>query len=123
MLSATCSLLPATYSFRFSNFPMLKFIVSTLYTALLLPVFLRWGRQQAEAQIDKMQESVFNTPGAEAPLPPLVLIGGIGLISSHFFLGRRGLGLKGWQILLSLGLGLLIGVSIFLNRFQNFTKS
>lgn len=96
--------------------PMPKFILSTLYTALLLPVFLRWGRQQAETQIDKMQESVFNTPGAEAPVPPLVLVGGIGLIGSHFFFARRALNLKGWQALASWLLGLLLGLSIFLKR-------
>ena len=89
------------------NFPMANFILSTLYTALLLPFFLRWGRQQAEAQIDKMQESVFNTPGAEAPVPPLVLVGGLGLIASHFFFARRFLRLKGWQAFLSWLLGLL----------------
>ncbi len=95
---------------------MPKFILSTLYTALLLPIFLRWGRQQAEMQIDKMQESVFNTPGAEAPVPPLVLIGALGLIGSHFFFARRALHLKGWQALVSWLLGLLLGLSIFLKR-------
>ncbi len=101
---------------------MAKFILSTLYTALLLPIFLHWGRQQAETQIDKMQESVFNSPGTEAPVPPLVLVGGIGLIASHFFFARRALHLKGWQAFVSWLLGLLLGLSIFLKRSQNFTK-
>ena len=96
---------------------MLRFILSILYTALLLPFYLRWSRQQAEAQIDKMQESVFNTPGAATPVPPLVIVGGAVLVGSHFLFGQAGLRLKGWQALFSWLFGLVAGLVIFMTRF------
>jgi len=96
---------------------MLKFILSTLYTALLLPFYLGWSRQQAEAQIDKMQEGVFNSPGVGTPLPPVVIVGGLILIGTHFLFGQQGLRLKGWQALLSWLLGILGGLGIFMVRF------
>jgi len=92
----------------------LKFILNTLYTALLLPLYLKWSRQQIESQIDKMQEAVFNTPGVEAPVPAPVLLGGIALIGGHLWLGQRGLRLRGWQTMSSLVLGSLIGTGLFL---------
>lgn len=92
----------------------LKFILSTLCTALLLPLYLHWSRQQIENQIDKMQEAVFNTPGVEAPVPPPVLLGGIALIGSHVWIGQRGLSLRSWQTAGSLIFGSLIGAALFL---------
>ena len=98
---------------------MLSFILSALYTALFLPFYLRWSRQQAEAQIDKMQESVFNTPGAATPLPPAVIVGGVALVGSHFLFGRAVLGLKGWQALLSWLFGLVAGLVIFITASKS----
>jgi hypothetical protein len=98
---------------------MPKFILSTLCTALLLPFYLRWGRQQAERQIDKMQDAVFNTPGAEALVTPPVVLGGMMLIGFHFLLARRGLGLKAWQTVLSLLVGITAGLGVFMFPVQN----
>jgi len=97
----------------------LKFTLSTLYVALLLPLYLHWSQQQIENQIDKMQEAVFNTPGVEAPVPPPVLLSGIALLSGHLWLGQRGLRLKSWQTAGSLVLGGLIGTGLFIIGTQN----
>ncbi|MEZ4580212.1 MAG: hypothetical protein R3A10_00925 [Caldilineaceae bacterium] len=50
-----------------------------------------------------MQEAAFNTPGAEAPVTPSIVMGGIGLLFGHFVVGRRLLRLRGWQALFELG--------------------
>ncbi len=92
---------------------MLKFLISTLFTAILLPFYLFWGRIRSEAQIDKMQAAAFNSPGVEAPVPPAVMAAGLGVLGSHLAMGRA-LGLRGWQSLLSLLLGSTIGIFIFL---------
>ena len=73
---------------------MLKFFFSTLYLAALLPLYLIWSREQMEGQIDKMQEAVFNTPGAESPVTPPMIVGGITLWTSHMVIARRGLQLS-----------------------------
>lgn len=90
---------------------MLRFLISTFCTALLTQLYLRWGRQQAEAQIDQMQQSVFNTPGMGAPVPPAVLLGGGAFLGAHFLVGKQFLHLKSWQtgftLLLGAGLGIL----------------
>jgi hypothetical protein len=98
---------------------MFKFILSLLYPAVLLPLFLRWGGQQAEGQIDKMQAAVFNTPGAEAPVPPKVLLGGGMLIVGHLFVARALLQQKGWQAWLGLLLGSALGVGLYLAKNSN----
>jgi hypothetical protein len=91
---------------------MLKFILSTLFTAALLPIFLAWSREQTEGQIDKMQEAAFNTPGMASPVTPPMLAGGIGLAVGHFTVGGW-LGQKGWQTFLSLLAGLGVGTALF----------
>jgi len=91
---------------------MLKFFLSTLFTAALLPLFLAWSRGQTEGQIDKMQEAAFDTPGMESPVTPPMLMGGVGLVAGHFLVGGW-LGLKGWQRLLSLVAGGAAGVALF----------
>lgn len=91
---------------------MIRFLLCLAYPALLVPLYLSWSRSQAEAQIDKMQRAVFNTPGAEAPLPPVVLIGGLGLMAG-FGLAARVLRLPGWQRFLAIALGLPLGVAVY----------
>ncbi|MCX6050806.1 MAG: hypothetical protein NT075_37430 [Chloroflexi bacterium] len=98
---------------------MAKFILSTLYTALLLPIYLHWSRQQTEHQIDKMQEAVFNTPGAEAIVTAPVLLGGVMLLIFHFLVARRALNLKTWQGILSLFVSIGVGLGIFMLPTQN----
>lgn len=91
-----------------------KFLTSILTTAAALQLFLRWARTRAEGQIDKMQDAVFNTPGAEPPLTPDVAVTGAALLGAHFVLGQKALGLRGWQAVLSLLLGIAAGVGFFL---------
>ncbi|MCB0116137.1 MAG: hypothetical protein R2873_07460 [Caldilineaceae bacterium] len=93
---------------------MFNFLTSTLATAAALQVFLPWARGRAEGQIDKMQDAVFNTPGAESPVTPDVAVAGVGFLGVHFVLGQKVLGLRGWQAVLSLLLGLGVGVGLFL---------
>jgi hypothetical protein len=91
---------------------MMRFLLNLAYPALLVPLYLDWSRRQAEAQIDKMQRSVFNTPGAEAPLPATVMMGGIGLLVGYG-LWTGLLGQRGWQRAVGLVLGIPLGVTIF----------
>lgn len=101
---------------------MPKFILSTLFTAVLLPLFLSWSREQTEGQIDKMQEASFNTPGMESPITPPILAGGAGLLVGHFIVGGW-LGQKGWQSFLSLLAGIGAGVALFFQLGKQGTKS
>ena len=65
---------------------MLRFLASTFATAITVAFYLKWGRDQAESQLDKMQRAVHGTPGAAAPVPPEVLLGGVGLLAAHWLL-------------------------------------
>jgi hypothetical protein len=78
-----------------------RFLLSTFVTALTVSFYLKWSRDQAEGQIDKMQQAVHGTPGAESPVTPVVLLGGLGLLAGHWLFARL-LGLRFWQIFLSL---------------------
>ncbi|MBX3001066.1 MAG: hypothetical protein KF893_21265 [Caldilineaceae bacterium] len=98
---------------------MLNFLLSILFSAVSLSFFLGWARQRAEGQLDKMQDAVFNTPGVEAPVPPDVVLGGVGLTVIHFVFGQKVLGLRGWQTFLSFGLGIVAGVAIYKQRKGN----
>jgi hypothetical protein len=94
---------------------MLRFLLSALYPALLLPWFLQWAEEESDAQIDKMQQKVHFTPGAEAPVPPAVALAGAALLSGHFLLGRL-VRLAGWQALLSLLLGAVAGIGLLVAK-------
>jgi hypothetical protein len=93
---------------------MFAFLGSLLYSTLVTPAYLEWAQRQTDTQIDKMQAAVFNTPGAEAPLPPAVIATGVGLLWGHWMLGRM-LGLRSGPVLLSLLLG---GGAAFYLRFR-----
>ena len=80
---------------------MFRFLLNTFVTALTVPFYLKWSRDQAEGQIDKMQQAVHGTPGAESPVTPAVLLGGAGLLAGHWLISRL-LGLRFWQTFLSL---------------------
>lgn len=86
---------------------------SILYLASLLPLYLQWSKQQAEGQIDKMQEAVFNSPGAEATITPSVVTGGVTLLGSHFVIARKGLDLDNGEALATMFLGGVLGYLIF----------
>lgn len=90
----------------------MRFLINTLLTALCVPIFLGWGKEQADAQITKMQEAAFNTPGAESPLPVAVAAAGFGLVVGHFLLGRL-LGVSRGGRLLSLLLAGATGGYLF----------
>jgi hypothetical protein len=86
---------------------------SILYLTALLPLYLQWSNQQAERQIDKMQEAVFNSPGVEPPLSSAVVAGGVTLLSSHFVIARKGLHLDNEEALATMFLGGVLGFLTF----------
>jgi hypothetical protein len=94
---------------------MLRFFICAALWAAMLPAFLRWGRAQAEYQIDKMQKAVFNTPGSEAPIPPQVAITGFTLLSIHGLVSRW-LGVRGFRWGGSLMVGTVAGGLFWLNK-------
>ncbi|MEZ4870442.1 MAG: hypothetical protein R3C14_54440 [Caldilineaceae bacterium] len=89
-----------------------RFGASVLYMASLLPIYFQWSREQSERQIDKMQSAVFNSPGAEATITPLILIGGVTILCSHFIIARKGLDLSNEEAVAGMvvggGLGLVL---------------
>jgi hypothetical protein len=94
---------------------MLRFAMGMLYALVGVPLFLVWGRGQAEAQIDKMQAAVFNSPGTEAPVPPSVVMAGAGLLAGYGAWSALW-GLKGvarWSALL---LGAALGLFVYSER-------
>ena len=95
----------------------MKFLTSVAFSAILVPLYLVWGRSIVEAQIDKMQEAAFNTPGAEAPVTSSVVLAGVGLLSGHFVWGRL-IGLRTWQSVGSLIVGTAIGLYAFLWQLE-----
>jgi hypothetical protein len=95
---------------------MIRFMASVLTTATSTLFFLQWSQTQVDRQFDKMQQKVHFTPGAEAPLPPAVALGGAGLLALHLLLGRWLLHLQPWQSLLSLLFGMIAGLVFFLNQ-------
>ena len=80
---------------------MFRLLLATFVTALTMPFYLKWAREQSEGQIDKMQAAVHGTPGAESPVPPAVLLGGAGLLAGHWLLALL-LGLRFWGTFASL---------------------
>lgn len=93
----------------------LRLFIALAYPIFLVPLYLDWSRRQAESQIDKMQRSVFNSPGAEAPVPPPVILGGVGLLVGFGLLTKL-FGAPGWMRAVGLILGAPIGVAIFMQR-------
>lgn len=95
----------------------LRILTSATLTAMAVPFYLRWGSDQADRQLDKMQKAVHFTPGAESPVPPEVVAGAAGLGISHFAVGRL-LKLRWWQAIASLFMGVMGGVLVFLYRLS-----
>lgn len=92
----------------------MRFLTSIALTAVIMVSFLRWAREQSERQIGKMQDAVFNSPGVESPLPPGVIVAGIGLLVGQWIIVHNIFRLKSWQALLSLLTGGLLGVGALL---------
>lgn len=95
----------------------MKLFLNIAFSALLVPFYLLWGRDQVETQLDKMQANAFDSPGAEAPVPPGLLLGSVGLVSGHLLWGRM-LGLRMRQALAGLLIGWTLGIAAFLWRLE-----
>lgn len=94
---------------------MLRYLIALGYPILLVPLYLDWSRRQTESQIDKMQRSVFNSPGTEAPVPPPVIVGGALLLLGYWGLTKL-FGVQGWLRALGVVIGAPVGVAIFTRR-------
>src|SRR6187402_2944779 len=92
---------------------MLRLLIALAYPIFLIPAYLEWSRRQAEDQIDKMQRSVFNSPGMEAPVPPPVLVGGAALLTGYWIVTKL-FGVPGWMRTIGVLLGTPVGVAIFM---------
>jgi hypothetical protein len=94
---------------------MLSFLAALAYPLLTLPSYLAWSRRQIEGQIDKMQAAVFNTPGAEAPVPPAVAVAGLGWLAGYGMV-TAWLGIRGWRRALALVAGVSLGSAVYVLR-------
>jgi hypothetical protein len=94
---------------------MFRFLLAFAYPIFLVPLYLEWSRGQSESQIDKMQAAVFNTPGAEAPVPSPVVVGGALLLAGYWGVTRL-FGVQGWLRWLGALIGAPVGVAIFMQR-------
>ena len=92
---------------------MLRFLFATFVTAIGIAFYIKWGRAEADQQLDKMQAAVHGTPGTEPPVPPIVLVGGVGLLAGHWLLTRL-LWLRFWQAFLSLLFAIGAGFGYYL---------
>ncbi len=92
----------------------MRFLTSIALTAVIMVSFLRWAREQSERQIGKMQDAVFNSPGAESPVPPGVIATGIGLLVGQWIVVRKVFRLKTWQTVVSLMVGGLLAAGALL---------
>lgn len=92
---------------------MLRFAVHTLIAAAATYLFAWWAKAESDRQIAKMQDAVFNTPGAEAPVPPAVAAAAISLLGMLWTVARRLLGLGRGLTLLGLLGGATGGAAAF----------
>ena len=96
---------------------MFRLLLSVLYNAVTWFQFLDRAWNQTEGQIDKMQDAAYDTPGAESPVPPSILVAAAGVLAGHLTLSRI-LRLRPWQSILSLALGVAAGAALVLLRPQ-----
>ncbi|MBK8046267.1 MAG: hypothetical protein IPK16_03545 [Anaerolineales bacterium] len=91
---------------------MFRFLLATFVTALVTPFYLKWASDQAEGQLRKMERAAHFTPGAESPVPPVVIASGIGLLVGAWLTGAL-LRLRTWQTFLSLVVGAMAGAGLY----------
>lgn len=83
----------------------MAFLFSLFANLLINRFFLAWAKQETSAAIGRMQDAAFDTPGAQSPLPPSVLVGAGGLLAGQWALARKALRLSGGQSVAALLLG------------------
>lgn len=90
---------------------LVRVLIHALLTAVGAYFFAGWAKAQSDAQIRKMQDAVFNTPGAEAPVPPAVAATALSLLGALWTLGRQVLRLGRVGTLFGLLAGAAAGVA------------
>lgn len=96
----------------------MRFWFSVLVSLSVIPYWLRWGVDQSERQIDKMQEAVFNSPGSQAPITPPMMLASSLLIGAHMLAGLTVFRLGLLRSLLSFLTSLALGLGLFLLFMQ-----
>lgn len=90
---------------------LLRFLLGALVTAITTFFYAAWARSESEAQIDKMQLDAYNTPGAQAPVPPHVFATGMTVLTGLWFVLARILRMPTMQRALAVLLGVAGGVA------------
>lgn len=83
----------------------MSFWPSLICNTVLSSIFLHWAQQETDAQIGRMQDAAYDTPGAQSPLPASVLVGAGLLAAGQIGLAQRLWRLSGGQALALLLLG------------------
>ncbi|MEM7129097.1 MAG: hypothetical protein AAF702_22385 [Chloroflexota bacterium] len=92
----------------------MRFLTSSSLFAIALWFFLGWSKKQTEERLDRIQKAAFNTPGVESPLPASVIMVGLGGVGVHFLLAKRLFGLKTFQSIVSVVVGVMVGTVLFI---------
>jgi len=96
---------------------MFRILLSAGISAASWFEYLTWAREQTEGQISKMQDSAFDTPGAEPPVPSSILVAAVSVVAGHFALTRM-LRMRRGQSVLSLILGVAVAVLLLLRPIR-----
>lgn len=90
---------------------MMRFLLGTAVAGVVTFFYAAWARRETEAQIGKMQLNSYNTPGAEAPVPPQVMATGVSTLGAVWWVQRRILRQRSGGAVFSLLLGAAAGVA------------
>ncbi len=88
-----------------------RFLLAAILSSLTTFFFARWARAESEKQIDSMQLSAYNSPGAEMPVPPHVFAAGMSALTALWFVQGPILRMPLWQRILAVLIGAVAGVS------------
>jgi len=95
------------------------FLLSLICNAVMSVLFLGWAKRETDAQIGKMQDAAFDTPGAQSPLPPPVLVSGVALAAGQMGLAKGVWRLSSSQAVISVLLGGAIAAVLRLFQPRN----
>ncbi len=97
---------------RFLKF--LRFVLATAIAAGVTYFYARWARDESEAQLGRMQINAYNTPGAEAPVPPQVAATGFSVLGGTWWALRKVLRLRGATTVFAMLAGVVMGLAVLI---------